>query len=109
MSGWRQRAACKDADPELFFAPDGESLDEREDRERQAKAVCARCPVRIQCQRFALDQFPRGSHSHPEFGAWAPTGVWAGLNDEEMLRERRNRWHRARRQRAWELREAEAA
>lgn len=50
---WRDRAACRDADPELFFpiselGPGARQLTE-------AKAVCARCPVRERCLDYALD------------------------------------------------------
>ncbi len=53
MTDWRERAACRDADPELFFP-----ISEVGPGARQvaaAKAVCARCPVRAQCLRYALD------------------------------------------------------
>jgi WhiB family transcriptional regulator, redox-sensing transcriptional regulator len=50
---WRQRAACRDQDPELFFpvseiGPGARQAD-------RAKAVCARCPVRTACLEYALD------------------------------------------------------
>jgi WhiB family redox-sensing transcriptional regulator len=50
---WRLRAACRRADPELFFpvSQSGPSLDQV----TQAKAICAGCPVRQQCLAFALD------------------------------------------------------
>jgi len=48
-----KQAACATVDPELFFplytvGGDGEF------REAQAKAVCARCPIRSGCLEFAL-------------------------------------------------------
>jgi WhiB family transcriptional regulator, redox-sensing transcriptional regulator len=50
---WRERAACRDEDPELFFpvsemGPSARQVD-------QAKAVCARCPVRARCLTYALE------------------------------------------------------
>ena len=65
---WRQLAACRHADPELFFpvSPSGPSLDQI----TQAKAICAGCPVRQQCLAFALDT--RQVH-----------GVWGGMSEEE--------------------------
>ena len=50
---WRQRAACRDEDPELFFpvsdiGPAARQAD-------QAKAICARCPVREMCLEYAQD------------------------------------------------------
>lgn len=48
-------AACADEDPELFF-PVGTPRAPLYEREvAKAKAVCARCPVRLECLRFALD------------------------------------------------------
>ena len=39
-------AACRTADPDLFFGPDGERQAERQARGEKARAVCAGCPVR---------------------------------------------------------------
>jgi WhiB family transcriptional regulator, redox-sensing transcriptional regulator len=65
---WQQLAACRHADPELFFplSASGPSLDQI----TQAKAICAGCPVRRQCLAFALDT--RQKH-----------GVWGGMSEEE--------------------------
>ncbi|MHA6631886.1 WhiB family transcriptional regulator [Pseudonocardia sichuanensis] len=56
---WRDRAACRGTDPEVFFpaAQAGPALAEQVGR---AKAVCARCPVRPQCLEFALRALPEG-------------------------------------------------
>ncbi|MHA6615760.1 WhiB family transcriptional regulator [Pseudonocardia sp. DLS-67] len=50
---WRELAACRDQDPELFFplsevGPGARQVD-------RAKSVCARCPVRAECLAYALD------------------------------------------------------
>jgi WhiB family transcriptional regulator, redox-sensing transcriptional regulator len=68
---WRFRAACLTADPELFFplsaaGPSATQLTE-------AKAICARCPVRRQCLDFALTT--RQVH-----------GVWGGTSEDERRR-----------------------
>ena len=64
---WRQLAACRHADPELFFpAPRRDPLDQI----TQAKAICAGCPVSRQCLAFALDT--RQRH-----------GVWGGMSEHE--------------------------
>jgi WhiB family redox-sensing transcriptional regulator len=52
-SGWQHSAACRDEDSELFFpvsdmGPGAEQV-------KQAKAVCAQCPVRSACLEYALD------------------------------------------------------
>jgi WhiB family transcriptional regulator, redox-sensing transcriptional regulator len=66
--GWRLLAACRDADPDLFFpvSASGPCLDQI----TQAKAICARCPVRRQCLGFALNT--RQDH-----------GVWGGMSEQE--------------------------
>lgn len=75
--GWQHQAACLDEDPELFF-PIGTGDPARHQAE-QAKEVCSRCPVRVQCLQAALV-------SRPE------QGVWGGLTEQErndLLRRRR--------------------
>lgn len=80
--GWQWQAACRGEDPSLFFAPNRpEGPEEREVRERQAKAICARCPVRLECLEHALR-------------TREPYGIWGGLNEFErrlLLRARRRR------------------
>jgi WhiB family redox-sensing transcriptional regulator len=55
---WRDRAACRLVDPELFFpvGNDGPALVQI----AEAKAICARCPVVAQCLSFALVALPEG-------------------------------------------------
>lgn len=65
---WRLRSACRDEDPELFF-PIGYGAQARLQRE-EAKEVCAGCPVRVECRKWALDT-----------GQGA--GVWGGLDETE--------------------------
>jgi WhiB family redox-sensing transcriptional regulator len=76
---WIERAACRGADPGLFFGPDLLSADgrrerraERRRRETQAKVFCADCPVRDLCAEHAL--------SLPELH-----GVWGGMGETERL------------------------
>jgi WhiB family transcriptional regulator, redox-sensing transcriptional regulator len=66
--GWWRAAACRTADPDIFF-PVSAHGPGREDIAR-AKAVCARCPVCRQCLRFAL-----ATHQ--------VDGVWGGTTEEE--------------------------
>ncbi|KIQ65496.1 WhiB family transcriptional regulator [Kitasatospora griseola] len=79
---WQLRGACRAADSRLFFHPPGERGRAHEDRDRAAKAVCARCPVRERCLRHALAARER-------------YGVWGGRTEEErqhiLRRRRRNR------------------
>jgi WhiB family redox-sensing transcriptional regulator len=67
---WQQDGACRAEDTELFFHPDNERGPSRVARESAAKAVCARCPVILQCREHAL-----ASHE--------PYGVWGGLSEPE--------------------------
>ena len=76
---WQFRGACRGEDASLFFAPSYfERREEKDAREAKAKAICARCPVRIDCLDYAL-------------GIREPHGVWGGMNEQErrrLLRER---------------------
>lgn len=66
---WRQKAACRDVeDKELFFPK--EHTQGWRAQTRQAKQVCARCPVRSACLEWALD-------------TRQTTGVWGGLSERE--------------------------
>ena len=79
--GWQWRAACRGEDEALFFPPaHAETRDERLSRERQAKAICAVCPVRMECLEYAVR-------------IREPHGVWGGLNEAErrMLVRQRDR------------------
>ena len=72
--GWRSRAACRHADPDLFF-PEGTNgpalaqLDE-------AKRICLSCPVRRQCLTWAVD------HD-------ISSGIWGGATPDERWAIRR--------------------
>ena len=48
MADWRERAACIEHDPDLFF-PSG-----NKGPSKRAVAVCASCPVSADCRREAL-------------------------------------------------------
>ena len=69
-------AACATADPDLFFGDVGERLAGLQAREREAAAVCARCPVRAACYAGALQ---RGEK-------W---GIWGGINFENRKKKGR--------------------
>lgn len=68
---WQRHAACKGPNAELFFPPAAsERKEERLDREREAKAICATCPVSAECLRYAL----RIREAH---------GIWGGTTEVE--------------------------
>lgn len=56
---WMGRAACRDVDPELFYAT-AEHGPLLEEQTAAAKAVCAGCPVRAECLAWALERLPHG-------------------------------------------------
>ncbi len=66
---WRESAACEGAPAEVFYPEDDFDA-------AQAKAICARCPVRAVCLETALRNRER-------------YGVWGGLTPRERARARR--------------------
>lgn len=52
--GWRDLAACRGEDPDLFFAEGSGTVPAVALQHDQAKAVCRRCPVAADCLRFAV-------------------------------------------------------
>lgn len=68
-STWRNLAACRGLDPELFYPDRGEST-------FQAKTVCRSCPVRGDCLAAGLTE---------------RFGIWAGTSERERRRLRRSR------------------
>lgn len=73
---WRNKAACRDTDPSLFFpvGTTGMALDQVQ----SAKRVCLTCPSATACLQFALDTNQ-------------DAGVWGGLDEEERRVIRRRR------------------
>jgi WhiB family transcriptional regulator, redox-sensing transcriptional regulator len=71
---WRSAAACRSADPDLFFpvSSSGKALE----RAEQAIAICARCRVRRECLAFAV----KTHQMH---------GVWGGMSEQDHYRLRR--------------------
>ena len=65
---WRVNAACRDADPELFF-PEGDISSARV-QVKTAKLICRGCPVSATCLSWAL------ADGHE-------TGIWGGLTEDE--------------------------
>jgi len=67
---WQFDGACRKADPQLFFHPEGERGPARHKRDAAAVAVCAGCPVLDQCRQHGLT-------------VREPYGVWGGLTEED--------------------------
>ncbi len=71
---WQMRAACRGPQSVVFFPPTvAEAKDERSERERRAKAICAQCSVITECLEYALR-------------IREPHGIWGGLNEQERRR-----------------------
>ena len=69
---WRQRAACRGVDPDIFYPISDEEAEE-------AKAICGACTVAETCLEYALTNRERD-------------GVWGGATERErrrMIRQRR--------------------
>ena len=73
---WRERAACRDTDPDLFFpiGTTGQAIDQIE----AAKSVCNDCESIEACLEFAL-------------ATNQESGVWGGTSEEER-RKLRKAW-----------------
>ncbi|MBZ8176779.1 WhiB family transcriptional regulator [Corynebacterium poyangense] len=67
---WQLFGACRGAESEVFYHPEGERGRARLQRERRAKAICHTCPVLLECRRHALE-------------TQEPYGVWGGLGENE--------------------------
>ena len=65
----QEHALCSQTDPEDFFPEKGGSS-------REAKRICAECPVRIECLNYALRRDER-------------YGVWGGMSERERRRLKR--------------------
>lgn len=70
---WMDSALCAQVDPEVFFPEQGE-------RPEEAWKICARCPVRSECEDYAV--------SLPQTGL---SGTWAGHTKKSRLAERKRR------------------
>jgi WhiB family redox-sensing transcriptional regulator len=69
---WRQAAACRGVDPEIFYPNSEEEAD-------AGKVICAQCSVRQSCLEYSLLSRERD-------------GVWGGATEKErrrILRQRR--------------------
>jgi len=65
-SGWRDYAACRDHDPDLFF-PGSEPTPSQI---AAARAICSACPVQDECLTYALES----NQTDGIWGGQTPTG-----------------------------------
>jgi WhiB family redox-sensing transcriptional regulator len=77
-ASWRESAACRDAETELFFPVS--SVGPAVAETSRAKAICADCPVRQACLSYAL-------------ATNQVYGIWGGYDEDErrVLRRRQRR------------------
>ena len=71
-SSWRQRAACRGVNPDVFYPASDEDAE-------PAKVICNACPVRQACVEHALATRERD-------------GIWGGVTERErrrIIRQRR--------------------
>ncbi|MFI9154542.1 WhiB family transcriptional regulator [Streptomyces sp. NPDC053367] len=73
---WRDDAACRSVDPDLFFPRVGEATH----AVAEAQAICRRCPVRAECADTAI-----------KLGEY--WGVWGGMTQTQLRT--RSRQYRA--------------
>src|SRR6516164_7134159 len=73
---WRSAAACRSADPDLFFPVSATGSASRQIA--RAKKICAGCRVRRECLEFAV------AHDQNH-------GIWGGTTAEDRQRARRRR------------------
>lgn len=81
---WREVAACRDTDPDLFFpvGTTGPAIEQI----ANAKAVCESCEAKQPCLEYALTTNQ-------------DSGIWGGTSEEER-RQIRRRWAAAKRRSA---------
>ncbi len=74
LGAWHSRGLCVGEDPEVFFPSHG-------DPGAAARQICALCPVRNECLRYATaaDEF----------------GIWGGLDQEERRKLKRREQRRS--------------
>ncbi len=65
---WREQAACKGANPDLFHPERGDTA-----TVKAALAICATCPVQAECATT---------------GAREPVGIWGGTTAAQRKRQR---------------------
>src|SRR5262245_41349123 len=68
---WRDQAACRDADPELFFPDD--KIGSARAQVKTARLVCRGCLVSATCLSWAL-------------ASGQEAGIWGGLTEDQRRR-----------------------
>lgn len=81
-SDWREDAACREANPELFTARDDDDTGGRPNPEAVSRALayCSECPVIEECCEFADSRTDA-----------LTVGVWGGMYRSRRLASQRQR------------------
>ena len=74
---WKWDAACQGMGPDIFYLELGQTI-ENKMRLAQARQICAKCTVRIDCLNYAMDN---------QIG----TGIWAGTTPMQRKKLRHER------------------
>jgi WhiB family redox-sensing transcriptional regulator len=73
---WMIDGNCLETDPEIFF-PEQYKIDgEYVSQVKEAKAICAECPVKLKCRTYILE-----IESKPNVAG--RYGIWGGTTPEE--------------------------
>lgn len=75
MGDWRDKAACRDMDPDLFFPATRQE-------ERLALKACSTCPSIRECARYAAE--------HARINGYPLQGIWGGINRSKGKNYRNN-------------------
>lgn len=76
-SEWKWDAACQGMGPEVFYLEQGQKT-ENIMKVQAARQICGRCPVKVECLRYAVDNY-------------IGTGIWAGTTPLQRKRLRNGR------------------
>jgi len=76
---WTEQASCRGVPDTVFYPPQGRRIDAAV---HDAVTYCARCPVRDECLRYAIDRDE-------------PHGIWGGLTpgQRQQIQHRIHRTH----------------
>ena len=75
---WADEALCAQTDPAIFFPPASASP-------KQAKAICAKCPVINECLQYALSTLSVRAANNHDVSARTLVGVWGGTTYGERV------------------------
>lgn len=75
---WMDRAACASKQARHIF----DTANTSQHHTAQAKQICATCPVKNQCQKYARDYY---KNRHPTYTMYETGLIWAGKDATEYI------------------------